>query len=142
MGALVWLIAAVALAGAELFVGEMTLLMLAGGALAAAGIGLADLPLWVEIAVFAVVSLGLLVLVKPALKKKMLKAPTYDDSPKALVGSHAVVVEDVDAHKGMVRLDGSLWSAKAMLDTQSFKEGDTVQVINIEGTTAVVWKEN
>lgn len=142
MGALIWLIGAVVLAGAELFVGEMTLLMLAGGALAAAGVGLADVPLAVEIAVFAVVSLGLLVLVKPALKKKMLKAPTYDESPKALVGSYAEVVEPVDASGGMVRLDGSLWSAKAMLETESFPVGQKVQVINIDGTTAVVWKEN
>jgi membrane protein implicated in regulation of membrane protease activity len=142
VGALVWLIAAFALAGAELFVGEMTLLMLAGGAVAAAGLGLAGLPLWAEIAVFTVVSLGLLVLVKPALKKKMMKPPTYDESPKALVGSYAVVVEDVNAHEGMVRLDGSLWSARAMLESKVFHEGERVQVINIDGTTAVVCKEN
>lgn len=142
MGALVWLIAAVVLAGAELFVGELTLLMLAGGALVASGIGLAGLPLWAEILVFAVVSLGLLGVVKPALKKRMLKPPTYDESPKSLIGSYAIVVEEVDAQKGMVRLDGSLWSARAMLDSSIFRDGEKVQVINIDGTTAVVWKEN
>ncbi|RFZ62974.1 hypothetical protein BB170200_01677 [Mycobacterium marinum] len=45
--ALIWLIAALVLAGAEALTGDMFLLMLSGGALAASGISwLTDWPLW------------------------------------------------------------------------------------------------
>ena len=67
--ALIWLIAALALAGAEALTGDLFLLMLGGGALAAAGSSLIFDDLWVHGAVFAVVSLLLLVLVRPALRR-------------------------------------------------------------------------
>ena len=50
---LIWLIAAVALAGAEVLTGDLFLLMLGGGALATAGTSwLLDWPLWADGAVF------------------------------------------------------------------------------------------
>ena len=67
--ALIWLIAALALAGAEALTGDLFLLMLGGGALAAAGSSLVFDDLWVHGAVFAVVSVLLLVLVRPALRR-------------------------------------------------------------------------
>ena len=67
--ALIWLIAALALAGAEALTGDLFLLMLGGGALAAAGSSLIFDELWVHGAVFAVVSVLLLVLVRPALRR-------------------------------------------------------------------------
>ena len=66
--ALIWLIAALALAGAEALTGDLFLLMLGGGALAAAGSSLVFDDLWVHGAVFLVVSVLLLVLVRPALR--------------------------------------------------------------------------
>ena len=65
--AVIWLIVALGLAGAEALTGDMFLLMLGGGALAAAGSSwLLDLPIWTDGAVFLVVSVLLLVLVRPA----------------------------------------------------------------------------
>ena len=40
----------------------------------------------------------------------------------------------------MVRLDGELWSARVAHPGESFLEGDEVEVLKIDGTTAVVWK--
>ena len=60
--ALIWLVFALGLAGAEALTGDMFLLMLSGGALAAAGSSwLLDLPVWADGAVFLVVSVLLLV---------------------------------------------------------------------------------
>lgn len=141
VGALIWFIGAIALAAIELMVGEMTFLMLAGGALATAGVALFSVPLWAEILVFSLVSIGLLVLVKPALKKRMLKAPVLDTTDKALVGKPAIVLEPINSHSGQIRLDGSIWSARSLDPTQTYSEGDKVQVFDVEGTTAIVWKE-
>ena len=70
--ALIWLIAALALAGAEALTGDLFLLMLSGGALAAAGSAwVLDWPIWADGLVFLLVSVLLLVGVRPALRHWM-----------------------------------------------------------------------
>ena len=56
MGPLLWFLAAALLALLELTVGELTLLMLGAGALTTALVALAGVPMWAEVAVFAVSS--------------------------------------------------------------------------------------
>lgn len=142
MGAIVWFIAALVLAGLELAVGEFTLLMLAGAALAAAGVSLAGAPLWGSVVAFTVAAFALLVFLKPVLRRRLEAPKTLDTSPQALVGATAVVIEPIEAHGGQVRLDGSIWSARSLDPTHTFAEGERVSVISIDGATAVVWKEN
>src|SRR5205807_3488116 len=73
--AVIWLIVALGLAGAEALTGDMSLLMLGGGALAAAGSSwLLNVPAWAGGAVFLVVSVLLLVLVRPALRRRFTSA--------------------------------------------------------------------
>lgn len=142
VGAIVWFIAALVLAGLELAVGEFTLLMLAGAALAAAGVSLAGAPLWGSVVAFAVAAFALLVFLKPVMRRRLAAPKALDTSPQALVGSSAVVIEPIEAHGGQVRLDGSIWSARSLDPTHTFAEGERVSVINIDGATAVVWKDN
>lgn len=142
MGAIIWFIAALVLAGLELAVGEMTLLMLAGGALAAAGVSLAGAPLWASVVAFAVASFGLLVFLRPFLRRRLQAPKTLDTSVRALVGSTAEVISPVQGHSGQVRLDGSIWSARSLDPDTTFAEGERVTVIDIDGATAVVWKEH
>lgn len=69
---LLWLIVAIGLAGAEALTGDMFLLMLSGGALATAGLSWAtDWPIWADGVSFLIVSVLLLVLVRPALRKRL-----------------------------------------------------------------------
>lgn len=140
MGAIVWLIAAVVLAGIEMFAGELTFIMLAGAALAAAGISLADVPVAVEVLTFALASIALLFFLKPILRRRMNTTPKLQHETKELAGKQAVVIEPVSASGGMVRLEGSFWSARSLVDAEQFAEGDVVQVSHIDGTTAVVLK--
>ena len=94
MNALVWFIGAVLLAVLELFGGDFALLMLAGGALAAAGVSFFQAPLWVSVVVFAVVSLTLMFVLRPFLKRKLTeKTETADFSTRALVGTTGETVE-------------------------------------------------
>lgn len=131
---------ALALAGLELLAGELTFLMLGGGALAAAGASLATDSLFIQVLVFAVVAIALLGLVKPIAKKRMLQAPALDTSPRAALGQQAEVLERVDATGGQIRFDGGIWSARALHQDERFSAGEFVQVVDIDGTTAVVWK--
>ncbi len=141
MGAIIWFIAALVLAGLELAVGEFTLLMLAGGALAAAGVSLVGVPLWGSVAAFVITSLGLLVFLRPFLHRRLLRPAALDTSPAALVGESAEVLEAIEGSHGQVRLDGSIWSARSLDPTHTFAPGERVTVISIDGPTAVVWKE-
>jgi membrane protein implicated in regulation of membrane protease activity len=138
---LLWLIAALALAGAEVLTGDMFLLMLGGGALTAAGASwLLGGPIWVGGAVFAVVSMLLLVLVRPAVRRRLSTAEALTTGIQALEGKSAVVLDRVGQHEGRVKLDGEVWTARPLMDHDVYEPGDQVTVMHIDGATAVVWK--
>lgn len=141
VGAIIWFIGSLVLAGLELAVGEFTLLMLAGAALATAGVSLAGVPVWAEFATFAVSAFALLFFLKPALQRRLNKPAALDTSVRSLVGKQAVVLEDVTGASGQIRLDGSIWSARSMDPAHTFTEGQHVSVVRIDGATAVVWAE-
>ena len=139
--ALIWLIAALALAGAEALTGDLFLLMLGGGALAAAGSSLVfDDQYWVQGSVFAVVSVLLLVLVRPALRRHFQSGTGLPEPAKALEGKSALVLDRVGRHAGQVKLDGEIWTARPYNDDDVFEPGDHVTVVHIDGATAVVQK--
>jgi membrane protein implicated in regulation of membrane protease activity len=139
--ALIWLVFALGLAGAEALTGDMFLLMLSGGALAAAGSSwLLDLPVWADGAVFLIVSVLLLVLVRPALRRKLTAGKGLPEPVRALEGKNALVLGRVSQHDGQVKLDGEVWTARPFNDDDVYEPGDSVTVMHIDGATAVVWK--
>lgn len=138
---LIWLILALGLAGAEALTGDMFLLMLAGGALAATGSSwLFDLPLWGDGLVFLVVSVLLLVLVRPALRRRFEAGRGLPEPVKTLEGKSALVLDRVGRHEGQVKLDGEVWTARPLDDNDVYEPGDHVTVVRIDGATAVVFK--
>jgi membrane protein implicated in regulation of membrane protease activity len=137
--AVIWLIVALALAGAEALTGDMFLLMLGGGALAAAGSSwLLDLPIWTDGAVFLVVSVLLLILVRPALRRR-LTPKSLTTGIKALEGKTALVLDRVAHDEGQVKVDGQVWTARPLNEGDVFEPGERVTVMHIDGATAVVW---
>jgi membrane protein implicated in regulation of membrane protease activity len=139
--AVIWLIVALGLAGAEALTGDMSLLMLGGGALAAAGSSwLLDLPIWADGLVFLVVSVLLLVLVRPALRRRLTPAKSLSMGVKALEGKSALVLDCVASDRGQVKVDGQVWTARPLNDSDVFEPGEQVTVMHIDGATAVVWK--
>ena len=141
VAALIWLVAGVLLAAAEMFVGELTLLMLGGGALVTAGVSfLADTPLVVDAVIFAVTSVVLLLGLRPILLRRFGTPPPTPTNVDALTGQTARVVEPVGEHAGLVKLSGEMWTARALDPGEQYPEGATVYVMKIDGATAVVWK--
>ena len=139
--ALIWLLFALGLAASEVLTGDMFLLMLSGGALAAAGSSwLIGLPVWVDGAVFLIVSVLLLALVRPALRRRLTAGPGLPDPVKALEGQHARVLDRISHDRGQVKLDGQVWTARPLNETDVYEPGDQVTVMHIDGATAVVWK--
>ena len=140
--ALSWLIFALALAGAEALTGDMFLLMLSGGALAASGTAwVTDWPILADGAVFLVVSVLLVLLVRPALKQRLAPAMGMLTGIKALEGKKALVLHRVGNHAGQVKLEGQVWTARPMNDGDVYEPGESVTVMHIDGATAVVFKD-
>lgn len=139
--ALIWLVFALGLAAAEALTGDMSLLMLGGGALAAAGFSwLFDLPVWADGAVFLVVSVLLLVLVRPVLRRRLGGDRGLPEPARALEGKQALVLDQVTRHRGQVKLDGEVWTARPLNTDDVYESGEQVTVMQIDGATAVVWK--
>ena len=144
MGPIIWLIAAGLLFLGELLVADMSLLMLGTAAAITAGVAVVDIPVWAEILVFGVASVALILAIRPMLRRRLLKNSQehkFDDSE--LAGKRAEVIEPVSdqaQNGGMVRVAGELWSARSAHPGDTYSAGESVQVLSIDGTTAVVWK--
>ncbi|WP_024805239.1 NfeD family protein [Nocardia sp. BMG51109] len=141
MAAIVWLVAGILLAAAEMLTGDFTLLMLGGAALATAGVsGLAGTSLLVDAVVFGVSAIALMLLVRPMLLRRFATPPPTPTNVDALSGKSARVLETVNEHTGQVKIGGEVWSARPMHPGEEYPEGETVYVMKIDGAHAVVWK--
>ena len=142
MVAVIWLVAGVLLAVAELFTLDFVLIMLAGGAFAAAAAGALDAPVPVQVLVFAITSaLGMLA-VRPAIRRRLHRsADTTAMGVEAIEGTQAMVIERVAEDRGMVKIGGELWTARPYDATQVFEPGALVRVVEVKGATALVWRE-
>ncbi|MET4050049.1 membrane protein implicated in regulation of membrane protease activity [Rhodococcus sp. UYP5] len=141
VAAIIWLIAGIALAAAEALTGDFFLLMIAGGALATAGISaVTDFPVWADAVVFGLVSLVLVLGVRPMLLRRFAAPPALATNAAALSGKSAIVLEQVSAHEGQVKLGGEVWTARPLDESEVYAPGVTVTVMEIDGATAVVWR--
>ena len=137
--ALSWLVFALALGVAEALTGDMFLLMLGGGALAASLTAwLTDWPILGDGAVFLIVSVLLVVVVRPAVRRQ-LTPKAVQMGIQALEGKKAVVLYRVAGDQGRIKLDGQVWTARALNESDVYEPGDSVTVLRIDGATAVVF---
>jgi membrane protein implicated in regulation of membrane protease activity len=137
-----WLVAGVVLAIAELFTGTFVLLMIAAGAFAATAAALAGAPVALQILVFAAAAGLGLVAARPAMQRRLHPAEAPEVGGLAAIeGSECEVLEQVDLNRGLVRIGGEMWSARAYDATQVFQPGERVRVIEVKGATALVWRD-
>ena len=141
MDSIVWVVVAAVLGVAEIFTLTASLGLLAVAALAAAGAAALGLGPFAQFAIFAAVSVAGLVVVRPLVKRQLRPryGPQHRFGVAALVGRQARVVQEVTGHAGRVRIGGEEWSARAYDETLVIPEGATVDVIEIEGATALVY---
>jgi membrane protein implicated in regulation of membrane protease activity len=140
-GWLAWSIAAALLAVGEIFTPGMFFLgpvaLAAVASAVAAALGGA---VWLQLVVFiagAVASIGLL---RPIARAHLRMPAALRTGTAALEGAHAIVLQRVDRDGGRIRLGGEEWSARAFMDDQVFEPGARVEVMKIEGATALVYE--
>ncbi|MEU0225884.1 NfeD family protein [Streptomyces sp. NPDC006284] len=133
-----WLVAAAAL-GIPLVVTAMPEFgMLAVGAVAAAIASGFGAGLVVQVLVFVVVSVALLAVVRPIAARHRSQRPQLVTGVDALKGRQAVVLERVDGSGGRIKLAGEVWSARALDTGRAYETGEEVDVVDIEGATAII----
>ncbi|GGW23195.1 NfeD family protein [Streptomyces xantholiticus] len=135
----VWLLVAAALGVAEFFTLTLVFGLLASAALVAAvvaGVGIGLLGQLVALAVAA--AAGLLV-VRPVALRHMAQAPLVPEGSDALIGKRAEVMQEVTASHGLIKISGEEWSARALDESLVIPVGALVDVLEIEGATAVVY---
>lgn len=134
-----WLVGAAAL-GIPLVVTAMPELgMLAVGALAAAVAAGVGGDIVVQVLVFSVVSVALIAVVRPIAVRHRAQRPQLVTGIDALKGKQAVVLERVDsAGGGRIKLAGEVWSARSLDTGRTYEVGQEVDVVDIEGATAIV----
>lgn len=136
---LIWLLIAAALAVAEIFTLTAALGMLAVAALTTAGVAAIGVPVPGQLVAFALVSAAGVVLVRPWARRHMLEVRLERFGIDALVGSSAYVLTEVSGHAGLVRIGGEEWSARSYDDSVVIPAGATVDVLQINGSYAVVY---
>ncbi|MEU6021260.1 NfeD family protein [Micromonospora sp. NPDC047134] len=144
MDAVFWIVLGVVLAVAEIFTATLFVLMFAVGAFAAAGAAALGAPVAVQAVVFAAVSALTVLAARPVIRRHRQSALESGDTAfgiEALEGSTALVLEQVDSDKGMVKIDGEVWTARAYDGTQVLAPGERVQVIQVKGAVALVWRD-
>lgn len=134
----VWLLVAVALAVGEIFTLGFFLAPVALAAGLAALAAVAGFGTEVQVGTFAMASLASLLLVRPIARRHVRTPARLRSGTAALVGASAVVVDRVDAHRGSVRLRGEVWSARTFDADRVVEPGVAVEVMEIDGATAVV----
>jgi membrane protein implicated in regulation of membrane protease activity len=133
-----WMIAAGVLAVGEIatlgfFLGPIAIAAVTAAIVALAGGGVAAQ--WI---VFIAVSLASLLVLRPIARRHLRTPAQLRTGTAALVGRPAVVLERVDRDGGQVKLAGEVWSARSYDDDDAFEAGTRVEVMQIDGATALV----
>jgi membrane protein implicated in regulation of membrane protease activity len=139
MSWIVWLIAAVALGVAEYFTLTLAFGLLASAALVAAVVAGVGGPLLAQVLAFAITAGVGLLIVRPIARRQMTRPSLVREGSDALMGKKAVVIEEVTGMQGLVKLSGEVWSARALDEDQVIPAGTPVDVMEIEGATAIVY---
>ncbi|MBR4308504.1 MAG: NfeD family protein [Oscillospiraceae bacterium] len=109
-----------------------------GGSLVAYVLALCSVPGWIQVSAFVLVSLVLLLFLRPVFQKMIESKKTATNSD-SLVGRTVPVVEDIDNlyGKGAVRISGVEWSAFSA-DGKAIAKGVPVKILSVNGAKLCV----
>jgi len=136
-----WAIAAVLLAVGEVLTpGLFFLGPVALAAVVAMIVALLGAAVWLQLVVFAAASAASLAFLRPIARAHLTMPRAIRTGAAALEGSKALVLQRVDAQGGRVKIGGEEWSARAFMPDATYEPGTQVEVMKIEGATALVYE--
>ena len=136
---LIWLIIGVILLAVEMITLTAASGMLGVAALVTAVVAALGLSIPVQLLVFTgIAAIGIL-LIRPIVRRHMLRPESQHFGVESLIGRPAYVVSEVSGLDGRVRIGGEEWTARTYDETMVIPEGVTVDVLEIRGSTALVY---
>ena len=136
---IIWLGLVILLGFLEALTVTLTSIWFAVGALAAMAVALFGGALWVQILVFAVVSLICVLALRPLAKTRLGGAKKVATNADRIIGQKAMVTEPIDnvAGTGAVSIGGTVWTARSD-SVKPIAAGSVVRVLRIEGVKVLV----
>ena len=136
---LIWVVLLLLFVVIEVATMGLTTLWFAGGALVAAILAALNLPSYVQIAAFIVVSLVLILFTRP-IAVRYFNGDRVKTNVESIVGKKAIVTETIDNLKavGQVTVNGMEWSARSTADDVAILEGAVVYIVAINGVKLIV----
>lgn len=134
----VWLAAFVILVGIETATMALTTIWFAGGAIAAFFMALAGMSIYVQLAVFLIVSCGLLFFTRP-FALRFVNKNTVKTNVEGLIGRKARVTSDIDNDlaAGAAVVGGQEWTARSE-DGTPIETGSMVEIKRVDGVKLIV----
>lgn len=134
---IMWITVAAVFAIVEAVTASLVSIWFVIGAVVTAFVAAAGAAMWVQIPVFLLVSAVVLVLTKPLIKK--MKKPAVPTNADRLIGTKAVVIEEInpELNLGRVKASGMEWSAKSR-GGEVIPEGTVISIVGIEGVKLII----
>jgi len=135
----IWVILAAVLAAGEV-AASFTFILgpIAIAALVPAVVAAVGAPMEAQIVAFIIASIASLALVRPIARRHLRTPARIRTGTAALIGSRALVLDRVDSDHGQVKIGGEVWTARPYDEDDVYEPGARVEVIKIEGATALV----
>jgi membrane protein implicated in regulation of membrane protease activity len=140
--AVMWLVITVVLGIVEVITMGLVTIWFAAGSTVALILSLFGAPAWLQWVAFLVVSVVVLLLVRPIAETRFnnrIKKTNID----AVVGRKLIAKTDIDNLHGLgkVDMDGSTWLAASSMDNIIIHKGEEVRVVAVSGVKLIVERE-
>ena len=134
-----WLVLLIVAIVVEVLTMGLTTIWFAGGALVAILAAMLHLPIWLQIILFAGVSLTLLFCTRPV-AGKYFNRDRIKTNVESMVGRQAVVTGEIDNIQGIgqVTLSGQEWSARSTDEKVRIPVGSVVNIVSVSGVKLIV----
>lgn len=135
----IWVILAALLAAGEVMASFTFILgPIAIAALVPAIVAAVGGPIELQIGTFIVASIASLGLIRPIARRHLRTPSRIRTGTAALIGTRAIVLDQVDSNSGQVKIGGEVWTARPFDEDDVYEPGARVEVVKIEGATALV----
>ena len=132
-----WFIVAIIFGVGELMTTSLTLIWFSIGALVSMLLSPFIESVFIQVMIFAIVSIVLLVIATKYLVDRD-KNVKYNTNLQGIISQKGIVVQDIEPYEvGVVKLNGEEWSAISK-DKVKIKKGSIVEVVQIEGVKLIV----
>jgi membrane protein implicated in regulation of membrane protease activity len=135
----IWVIVAAVLTAGEVLASFTFILGPLGiAALVPALVAAAGGPVEAQLVAFIIAAISSLALIRPIARRHLKTPARIRTGTAALIGSRALVLQRVDLDSGQVKIGGEVWSARPFDEDEVYEPGVRVEVVKIEGATALV----